>query len=108
MPLEVLHPFSAVKNLYLSKEIILCIAPTLRSLTGNRMTEILPNLENILLEEGKPSRPFQELEDIKQFFAARQLTGHPITTVPWQRPKDDYYHGDDFDPYDDCNEEDDW
>jgi hypothetical protein len=108
MPLEVLHPFSAAKNLYLSPEIITCMAPALRSLTGNRMTEVLPNLENIFLQEGDPSQPFQELEDIKQFFAARQVTGHPISIVPWQRSEEEFEDGDDFDPYDDCNEEDDW
>ena len=104
MPLETLHPFSAVKNLYLSEEIILCVAPAFRSLTGNRTTEVLPNLENIFLEGVVP---FHELEDIQQFVAARQVTGHPIAIVPWQRLQDGFYDGEDFDPDDDCDEEDD-
>ena len=67
MPLEVFHPFSTVKNLYLSGEIVLCIAPALRRLPGNRTTEVLPNLENIFLEEVMPSQHSRELEDIRQF-----------------------------------------
>ena len=53
--LELLHPFTAVKNLYLSREFVPRIAPALQELVGGRTTEVLPNLENIYLEGFQPS-----------------------------------------------------
>ena len=50
MLLELLRLFTAVRNLYLSKEIVLCIVPALQWLIGNRTTEVLPALENVFLE----------------------------------------------------------
>ena len=44
--LELLHPFKAVKNLYLSEQFIGCIGHALRKPVGGRTTEILPALEN--------------------------------------------------------------
>ena len=79
--LELLHPFPAVKNLYLSKEIASCIAPALQELVGDTRTEVLPILQNIFLELPVP-------EGIEQFIAARQLSGRPIavSTIPlWER-----------------------
>ena len=46
--LELLRPFVAVKNLHLSKEVTLRIAPALQELIGKRATEVLPNLQNML------------------------------------------------------------
>ena len=40
--MEFLHYFTAVKNLILSKEFALCIAPVLRELVGEGVVEILP------------------------------------------------------------------
>jgi hypothetical protein len=81
--LELLHPFATVKNLYLSKKIAPLIVPALQELVGGRTTEVLPILQNILLEELQPSGPAQE--GIGQFFAARQVTGHPIIVSHWDR-----------------------
>ena len=77
--LELLHPFPAVKNLYLSKEIALCIAPALQELVGSTTTEVLPFLQNIFLELWGPVP-----EGIEQFIAVRQLSGQPIvvSTIP--------------------------
>jgi hypothetical protein len=47
--LELLHPFAAVKNLYLSEELLPCVAPALQELVEGRTTEVLPALENIFL-----------------------------------------------------------
>jgi hypothetical protein len=47
--LELLHPFNSVKNLYLSKEFMLCIGPALQELVGVSVT-VLPALQNIFLE----------------------------------------------------------
>jgi hypothetical protein len=72
-----------VKNLYLSKEFAPGIAAALQELVGSRITELLPSLQNILVEGLEPSGPFQE--NIGQFVAARQLSGHPIAVYNWKK-----------------------
>ena len=79
--LELLLPFIAVKNLYLSREFAADIAAALRGLVGDRLTEVLPSLQNIYVEGLEPPGHFQE--NIGQFVAARQLFGHPITIFDW-------------------------
>ena len=74
--LQLLQPFTSVKNLYLSEEIARRIVPALQELVGDRATEVLPSLENIFLEEGQQSGPVQE--GIQQVVAVRQATNHPI------------------------------
>ena len=81
--LEVLHPFAAVKNLYLCENIAPRITPALQELVGARMTEELPTLENIFIEGLQQSGPVQE--GIEKFLTARQLTGRPITVSSWDR-----------------------
>jgi hypothetical protein len=78
--LELLRPFSAVKNLYLTKEFTLHIVHALQELVGERVMEVLPTLENVFIEEFEPSGPVHEV--IKEFVAARQLVGHPIIISP--------------------------
>jgi hypothetical protein len=80
--LELLHPFTAAKNLYLSEEIARRIVPALEELVGARATEVLPSLKNIFLE-GQPSGPIQE--DIQQFVATRQVSGHPVAVSYGQK-----------------------
>ena len=79
--LELLLPFTAVKNLYLSKEFAPGIAAGLQELVGDRIMEVLPSLHNIFVAELEPSGPFQE--NIGQFVAARQLSDRPITIFAW-------------------------
>jgi len=81
--LELLFPFTAVKNLYLTKEFESWVSPALQELTGGRMTEVLPTLQNLFLEGFQPSEPVQE--GIGQFISSRQLTNHPITISSWDR-----------------------
>ena len=81
--LELLQPFSAVKNLYLSEEVALRIAPALRRLVGNRVTETLPTLQHLFLEGLQTSDPVQEI--IRTFIDARRLVGHPIAVSHWDR-----------------------
>jgi hypothetical protein len=73
--LELLLPFTAVKNLYICKEFAPGIAAALQELVGGRITEVLPSLQNIFVEGLEPSGPFQE--SIRHFVTARQLSGHP-------------------------------
>jgi hypothetical protein len=80
--LEFLQPFISVKNLYISKNTVLRIAPALRLLVRGRT---LPKLQNLFLE-GLRSSGFQAgliQNSIKQFVASRQLSGNPVTASVW-------------------------
>jgi hypothetical protein len=79
--LDLLLPFTAVKNLYLSKQFSSRIAPALLELTGGRTTEALPALQNVLLEGFQPSEPVPE--GITRFISARRLTNHPVAISAW-------------------------
>jgi hypothetical protein len=81
--LDLLLPFTAVKNLYLSELFSPRIAPALKELTGGRTTELLPALQNVRLEGFQPSKPVQK--GIAQFISARQLTNHPVAISVWHR-----------------------
>jgi hypothetical protein len=77
--LELFHPFTAVKDLHLSHELVPRIAPVLQELVGERVTEVLPALQALFLEEPIPSGPVQEA--IGQFVAARKLASHSVQSV---------------------------
>ena len=79
--LQLLHPFTAVKNLYLSKQFALRIGPALQELADGGTTEVLPDLQNIFLEGLESSGPVQE--GIAKFVAARQVAGRPIAVFSW-------------------------
>jgi hypothetical protein len=80
--LGLLRPFIAVKNLYLDEDIVPRIVPALQqAVIGG--TRVLPNLQNIFLQELEPSRSIREA--IEQFVAARQVTSHPISVSCWER-----------------------
>jgi hypothetical protein len=79
--LQLLLPFTAVKNLYLSKEFAPGIAAALQELVGGRITEVLPSLQNIFVEALEPSGPLQE--NIGPFVTARQLSDRPIAISVW-------------------------
>lgn len=79
--LEIFLPFTAVKNLYLPKVFVPHIAPALQELAGGRVTEVLPILLNIYIEEVQSSGLIEE--GIKKFVYERQLSGHPITVSLW-------------------------
>jgi hypothetical protein len=74
--LEFLHPFAAVKNLYVAEEFVPRVVPALQYLVGGRTTEVLPTLENLFLEGIRPSGPL--LEAIEKFVGARRLTNRPV------------------------------
>ena len=82
--LGLLHPFTTVKNLYLSEEFATRIAPVLQELVGDRTTEVLPALRNMFIEGFEPG-PAQE--GIRQFVDARLLAGHHVAFSRWDRKK---------------------
>jgi hypothetical protein len=81
--LELLLPFTAVKNLYLSKRIAPRIAAALQEMTGGGTTEVLSTLQNLYLEGFQPSESVEE--GIARFISARQLTDHPVAISAWHR-----------------------
>ena len=81
--LNILLPFTAVKNLYLPGALWPRMGPALQELTGGRTTEVLPALENVLLEGFQPSEPVQE--GIEEFISARQLINRPVAISAWDR-----------------------
>ena len=90
--LEIFHPLTALKSLYLSKVFAQRIAPALQKLVGGRATEVLPTLQNLYLERLWPWGPFQD--GIEKFVAARQLSGHPMTVSLWERDPDPFEYSD--------------
>jgi hypothetical protein len=82
------HFLTGVKNLYISEELTECIASDLKDLARERVANVLPALECILLEDLQPSRTDQE--HIGQFAAARQLLGHPVTISTWNKTGDHF------------------
>ena len=78
---ELLHPFTTVKNFYLSEEIALHIGPALQELSEGRTTDVLPALQNIFLEGLESSGSVQE--GIGKFVAARQVASRPIAVSCW-------------------------
>jgi hypothetical protein len=85
--LELLHPFTTVRGLYISGEFVPRIVPALQELTGERVTEVLPALQTLFLGDPHPSGPVQEV--IGQFVGARQLAGHPIAVSHWEEDEED-------------------
>ncbi|KAF8483353.1 hypothetical protein DFH94DRAFT_689846 [Russula ochroleuca] len=81
--LELLNPFTTVKNLYISEEFVRRIVPALQELVGGRTTGLLPALQNVFLEGLQPSGSVQE--GIGHFTAMRRATGHPVAVSRWDR-----------------------
>jgi hypothetical protein len=75
--MELLHPFIAVKDLVLDQPVVLSVASALQELVGERVTEILPALQNIFLK-GFQSSGAPAPEGITKFIAALQLSGRPV------------------------------
>ena len=77
---ELLHPFTSVMDMTLEyKGTVSFVSTALQGLAGERVTEVLPALQNIFLrtQGWRPSGPVKEA--IEQFTATRQLYGHPVT-----------------------------
>jgi len=82
--LSLFRPFIAVKDLYLSEQLSLRVAPTLQELARERTTGVLPMLHNLFLEGLQESGTVREA--IGQFVAGRQLSECPTVTVNrWER-----------------------
>jgi hypothetical protein len=82
--LELLHPFTGVKALYISLEFTLSLPLALKEFAWEEETEVLPALETIFLEGSQlfPQPPGVQ-DVIRQVVALRLLACHPITISPW-------------------------
>ncbi len=85
--LELLRPFTSVKDLDLSEASVPFVAPALQGLSRERVTEVLPALQHLSLTGPQPSGPVKEA--IGKFIAARQLAGCPVTVHHRDRASND-------------------
>jgi hypothetical protein len=81
--LELLHPFATVKDLYLSKEVALHVASVLQELSEERVTEVLPALQDIFIDDLQPSGLVQEVFQKFITTRGRQVSGHPVAIHSW-------------------------
>jgi len=81
--LELLDPFAALKNLYLTYDISQRVCDALQELSEERATEVLPTLRNLFVSGYQPSEHIEEA--IRPFVVRRQLSGHPVTVDHWHR-----------------------
>jgi hypothetical protein len=79
--LELLRPFTTVKGLYLTRNLVPCIAAALQELAGERTTAVLPALQQLYVEGIHPSGSDQKV--FEPFIAARQLSGNTIAISQW-------------------------
>jgi hypothetical protein len=75
--LDVLRPFTAVKNLYLPGTSTRDVMPALQVVVERELRGVLPQLENIFLDSTEVSG--RVLIAIGLFEAVRRDTGHPVT-----------------------------
>jgi len=73
--LELLDPLTALKDLYLTDKIALPVCRALLELSGARVTEVLPALQNIFISGYLPEGSQTAM---KIFVAARRQLGHPV------------------------------
>jgi len=78
--LELLEPFTGLKNLYLTHGIAQGVCGALQELSGEKTTEVLPALRNLFVQ-GSSLKPVQKA--IGAFVAARRLSGHPVVVDHW-------------------------
>jgi len=79
--LDLLRPYTAVKNLYLSEVFGPGVVRALQESVGERTTVVLPTLQTVFLEGLLPLGPIRE--DVGQFVATRQLSGYPCAVSLW-------------------------
>jgi len=81
--LELLHPFTALKELCLSQDFAPRIAPALQGLSRESATEVLSALQSLCLGELHSSGPVHKA--IGQFVAVRELSSLPTAISHWDR-----------------------
>ena len=72
--------FPAVETLHLSGDVP-CIASALENIAEDMLTEVMPALHLMCLDEGKRTGDEKPVRSIERFLSLRQLSGHPVTVV---------------------------
>src|SRR6266702_1091356 len=72
--LEILRPFTAVEMLRGSEQLAGHIALALDNVSGEMVTEVLPALNALELDD-------QMVRSVEQFIAVRRFSGHPVTFI---------------------------
>jgi hypothetical protein len=80
--LELFRPFTAVRSLRVSRDLVPLIATALQVLIGPRVTDVLPNLRNIFLEGS--AIPGTVPEALQPFLTARRLSGQSVAVHYWE------------------------
>lgn len=75
--LELLHPFTSVKKLYLSEKPASRVARALQDISGENVSEVLPALRSIFFPDHEPSGAV--LEAIGKFVATLRLSGRSVS-----------------------------
>ena len=75
--MELLSLFPSLKDLVLSEKSFRLVAPALNELDGETIMEVLPALQNIVIQSPQPSEP--DNKAIGKFITTRQLLGRPVT-----------------------------
>jgi hypothetical protein len=80
---EILYSFTAVTNIFISESMATSVSCSMKGLSEERATVMLPALRNIfvagLQRQGKRTR-----RAIKKFIAAKRFVGHPVTLHRWE------------------------
>jgi hypothetical protein len=86
--LELLRPFTTVKDLYLSDEVALHVAPALQELSEERVTEVLLALQNMFVDDPEPSGLIQQ--GFQTFVTARgrQVSSRPVAIHRWVKEEE--------------------
>jgi hypothetical protein len=88
--LELLHLFTSVKELVLSEVLFPFVAPALDELDGASITEVLPALQNFVIQGPQASE--YDNKAIGKFIAMRQLLGSPVTVQHHDgKGRDEYF-----------------
>jgi hypothetical protein len=77
--IQLLRLFPAVKDLCISEQVALWVAPALEELCGGQAAEVLPALENLFIEKLVPHVE----RATTTFVDARELAGHPVAFHCW-------------------------
>jgi hypothetical protein len=83
--IELLTPFSAVKDLFFSEGVAPRVTPPLVDLTKEleRVTEVLPALQNLFVERLRQMGLIQEA--LGKFATFRQISGLPVAIHGWEK-----------------------
>jgi len=82
--LQLFLPFIAVRDLYVSEQLVPFVIAALKGFTGERSMDVLPALNRLFLEGFQPSGYLKEA--IEPFVSSRQLSDHPVVIQSEQPP----------------------